>query len=179
MDSGPSIFGPVMYLFSLAIWIAILFWVYNNAEENYNAGCLWTLVVLVFGFLGLVIYLIVMFSPQRAPRHYAVDRNADFNVRAIYRDGTAASPGRPPSGQWGHPAGSSRGLKPDPGFRDEDLDRLISSGRLSEAREYLRDMKSLAREMNDTTTLNNYSQYDQKIASASRQSSTHGFSMRY
>jgi hypothetical protein len=180
MHSGLTLLGPLTYVISLVIWIAILVWVYNSAEENFNAGCLWFIIVFLFPFLGLVIYLIVYLTSQRpAPRHRAVNRNADFNIRAAYTDRNGSSSGQPPSGQWGHAGGSSRGIKPDPAFRDEDLDRMIAAGRLSEAREYLRDMKSLAREMNDTTTLNNYSQYDRKIANASRKSSSNGFSSRW
>lgn len=176
MDSGPAFLGPIIYLFSFLVWIAILFWVYSSAEDNFNSGCLWFIIVFIFGFLGLIVYLIVYISSRRASGHRAVDRNADLNVRAIYRNGSGP---QSPSGQWGQSAPTSRGIKPDPNFRDEDLDRLIEAGKLAEAREYLRDMKSLAREMNDTTTLNNYNQYDRKIATASRQSSTNGFGSRY
>ena len=166
----------VIWLIGTLIWFAVLGWVYNDAEENGHGGCLWVLIVAIFGFLGLAIYLIFFhgFPSRSAGRRRPAGRGEDLLVRSQYRGG-----GQAPSGQWEHTAPRPGALKADPGFRDEDLDRLIEQGKFTQAREYLRDMKKLAKEMDDATTLTNYSQYEERIARASRQSSGGGSVSRY
>jgi len=52
----------------LAIWIAIIVWVYGDAEKRGMSGVLWALIVFVLHLLGLLIYLIVRSDhPVRAP----------------------------------------------------------------------------------------------------------------
>lgn len=53
-----------MELFILLIWIlsiVALFWVWSDASDKRgtNIGCLWALVVLILGPIGLIAYLIV------------------------------------------------------------------------------------------------------------------------
>jgi len=52
----------------LAIWIAIIVWVYSDAEKRGLSGVLWALIVFILHLLGLLIYLIVRSDhPIRAP----------------------------------------------------------------------------------------------------------------
>lgn len=156
----------IISLIGFVIWILVLVWVYNDAEANGNGGCLWVFLVWFFGLVGLAVYLI-FFHPSPVPRrHRATNRNADFLYRAQY-----CSPGRSGSGPgplpstWGSdPQGS--GATPDADFRDDELERLINAGKFSEARAYLRDMLSIAREMNDAKGMANYRQYEIRIARA-------------
>jgi len=52
----------------LAIWIAIIVWVYGDAEKRGMSGVLWALVVFIGHLVGLLIYLIVRSDhPIRVP----------------------------------------------------------------------------------------------------------------
>jgi hypothetical protein len=43
----------------LIIWIAVIVWVYRDAERRGMNGVLWALLVLIGNIIGLIIYLIV------------------------------------------------------------------------------------------------------------------------
>jgi RNA polymerase subunit RPABC4/transcription elongation factor Spt4 len=54
-------FAPA-WSFSLVffiIWIAVIVWVYRDAEDRKMSGVLWALLVLIGNLIGLLIYLIV------------------------------------------------------------------------------------------------------------------------
>jgi hypothetical protein len=46
-------------LLFFVIWIAILAWVYRDAEKRRMNGILWTLLVFIGNIIGLIIYLLV------------------------------------------------------------------------------------------------------------------------
>jgi len=46
-------------LFFFIIWIAIIVWVYKDAERRGMSGVLWALLVFIGNLIGLLIYLIV------------------------------------------------------------------------------------------------------------------------
>jgi hypothetical protein len=55
---------PFVPLWSLSfifflIWIAVIIWVYRDAEERKMSGVLWALLVFIGNLIGLIIYLIV------------------------------------------------------------------------------------------------------------------------
>jgi hypothetical protein len=61
-------FAGVFGLAMLALAIAILVWVYNDAEKRGLSGALWVVLVVFLHLLGLVIYLVVRSShPVRGP----------------------------------------------------------------------------------------------------------------
>ena len=47
------------YLAMFILWIAVVIWVYKDAEKRGENGVLWLLVVLVGGIVGLIVYLIL------------------------------------------------------------------------------------------------------------------------
>ena len=50
------------------VWIVIGVWVYRDAESRGMSGVLWLLVVILFGLIGIIIYLIVRGGhPVRPP----------------------------------------------------------------------------------------------------------------
>jgi hypothetical protein len=55
-------FAGLFGLALLALGIAILVWVYNDAERRGLAGVLWVVLVVFLHLLGLIIYLIVRSS---------------------------------------------------------------------------------------------------------------------
>lgn len=46
-------------LFFFIIWIAIVIWVFRDAEQRGMSGILWALLVLIGNLIGLLIYLIM------------------------------------------------------------------------------------------------------------------------
>lgn len=55
----PWFFSPLMPLALLVLWIAVILWVYRDAEQRNMNGVLWGLLVFVGNIIGLLIYLIV------------------------------------------------------------------------------------------------------------------------
>ena len=55
-------FGGALCLFFVALFIVsilIAIWVYRDAESRGMSGVLWLIIVLLFGIIGLIIYLVV------------------------------------------------------------------------------------------------------------------------
>lgn len=57
--AGWGIPAAVLSLAFLALWIAVLVWVYRDAERRRMNGALWALLVFFGNLIGLIIYLIV------------------------------------------------------------------------------------------------------------------------
>ncbi|MFH1675506.1 MAG: hypothetical protein ABIC40_00675 [bacterium] len=157
MDSpGGSIL--IFAILALVVNIMILSWVYNDAETNGNSGCLWAFLVFFFGIWALAVYLFFIKGPSAAPHRSSVDRSSDLQYRAQSRG----------SGQFSEPTP----IKADASYYDPELDRMIENGDFKGAREYLRDMQKMAREMNDSKALANYAAYEQRIARAASKAPT-------
>jgi RNA polymerase subunit RPABC4/transcription elongation factor Spt4/cbb3-type cytochrome oxidase subunit 3 len=61
-DHWPFLGFAGISLFALAflvLWIAIIVWVYSDAEKRGMSGILWALVVFILHLVGLLIYLLV------------------------------------------------------------------------------------------------------------------------
>ncbi|MDD8026760.1 MAG: zinc ribbon domain-containing protein [Acidobacteriota bacterium] len=62
-------FAGLFGLLVLGFWIAVLVWVYRDAEKHGMNALLWTAVVFFVHFIGFVIYLLVRTDhPVRAPQ---------------------------------------------------------------------------------------------------------------
>ncbi|RLF63458.1 MAG: hypothetical protein DRN33_04105 [Thermoplasmata archaeon] len=48
-----------VYVILFIIWIAIGVWMYRDAEKRGKSGALWLIIGLLFGIIGLIIWLIV------------------------------------------------------------------------------------------------------------------------
>lgn len=146
--------------------IAIIIWIYNDAETHNNTGLIWVLLVIFFQFPAIVVYLVLFRGASLGParQHKAIGRNEDFIIRAKYT--ARYKKGR---GQTGDTGGTMAGTAPvDIEFSDITLDRLLEDGKLSDARAYLEDMLRIAKDMSDEEGLKNYSSYQTKIASAQK-----------
>ena len=55
------VFGGIFILILglLVVWILLAVWVYRDAKKRGMEATLWLLVVLLTGFIGLIVYLIV------------------------------------------------------------------------------------------------------------------------
>lgn len=83
------IFGGALVLF----WIAVLFWVYRDAERRKMNGVLWALLVFIGNLIGLIIYLIVRNE----------SRPAGGTAASAYAGGRGAPPVQAYSGGPGNP----------------------------------------------------------------------------
>jgi len=61
IDTGFIRFTTISFfsLVMLALWIAVIVWVYRDAERRNMNGILWALLVLIGNLIGLLIYLIL------------------------------------------------------------------------------------------------------------------------
>lgn len=176
--STPAAFSLIWSLIGFVIWLLVIGWIYSDAEAQARSGCLWAALFFFFGFLALAIYLIFFHGISALDRHRAVNRGNDLGYRSMYRQpqpdaGTWKAPN-----MWGTASAASTPATADPDFRDLELDRLIKEGKLSEAREYLRDMINVAKEMGDSKGLANYRQYESRISRAAARSNPSGFATR-
>jgi len=52
--------GIILFIIGLiAVWILLAVWVYRDAKKRGMEATLWLLLVLLTGFIGLIVYLIV------------------------------------------------------------------------------------------------------------------------
>ena len=52
-------FFSIVALAALVLWIAVIIWVYRDAERRRMSGVLWALLVFIGNLIGLLIYLIL------------------------------------------------------------------------------------------------------------------------
>ncbi|MCK9597666.1 MAG: PLDc N-terminal domain-containing protein [Sphaerochaeta sp.] len=57
-DSGSGLCGGIMIFGGLALNVALLLWVAQDARKRGASGCGWLIVVFLFGLLGWLVYLI-------------------------------------------------------------------------------------------------------------------------
>ena len=69
IDTGFIRFTTVSFfsIIMLALWIAVIVWVYRDAERRNMNGILWALLVLIGNLIGLLIYLILRSDSGLAP----------------------------------------------------------------------------------------------------------------
>jgi len=71
-----ELLGGALCALIIAIWVIFLLiaiWVYRDAESRGMSGVLWLIVVLLFGIIGLIIYLVVRHDkvqPMMAQPYY-------------------------------------------------------------------------------------------------------------
>ena len=51
------------------VWIILAIWVYRDAKERGMSAALWLIIVLLFGILGLIIYLVVRHDKPAYPAY--------------------------------------------------------------------------------------------------------------
>lgn len=162
MEQGLTTIFAVIFFF---LPILLLFWIYNNAEENGHGGCLWVILVLFFGYAALAVYLIFFsgfISNRQTP---GPKRNEDLKYRSMYRAEPASATSKFPN-TYGEVSPMQSGVSADSSFQDETLERLIRNGRIKDARDHYNDMVSIAKEMGDRQQVANYKKYDSRIKTA-------------
>lgn len=64
-------------LFSIVLWIALVFWTYRDASRRGAMAWLWALTALLFPVAGWIVYLVV-----RPPEYVDDARERDLEIRA-------------------------------------------------------------------------------------------------
>lgn len=159
----------LLFIYMIFPFLATI-WVYIDAENNYNSGCMWAIAIWFFFPIALPAYLIISFRDKQTVKHSKVDRADDIGYRAMYTSRKYQKP------EYTSSYGSS--TKSDPDFVDEELEKLIRFGKLSEARLYLKDMLDVAREMNDELMQANYRRYEARITELGRKNKLGGSSRK-
>jgi RNA polymerase subunit RPABC4/transcription elongation factor Spt4 len=111
-------FAGLFGLLVLAFWIAVLVWVYKDAEKRGMNALVWTLVVFFLHFIGFIVYLLVRTDhPIRVPGPAASGTAAAPTMPAPAMSTVAAPPMCPQCGKITErehafcPAGGAR-IKP-------------------------------------------------------------------
>jgi hypothetical protein len=159
MEIG-SAFDSTLTTILVIIHLVVCAWVYIDAQDRDQVGVLWALISFVLPIIGLAIYLLIFHTGQ-GKAHKAINRNEEFQLRSSTRQSLLPESKAPqPRQQARQPENESM---PDNEFSDEELDRLISESRFRSAREYLKGMIEMAREMRDSQMLANYELYNARI----------------
>ena len=151
----------ILFIFGL-LPLLLLFWIYGDAEENGQSGCLWVILVMIFSYPALIVYLLLFHGMPAMRRPSSPRRDEDLQYRSMYRS-EISDPGTKYPNTWGEPSKMVSAPKGDADFFDEELDKLIMAGKISEARKYMRDMISMAKEMGDSKGMANYKLYESRI----------------
>jgi hypothetical protein len=152
------------WIIACILWLGVIAWIYNDAEEKGHMGCLWAIILAAAGPIGLAVYLLFFHGVTGSAKRHSPRQAEDLRLRSIYRQPAGGS--NDPESDSGHMPPVVIGTAGDPTFRDEDLELLIRAGMLDEAREYIEEMKAVALEVNDMKGLANYSRYDRKVTQA-------------
>ena len=147
-------FEILLRIIVIVLWGGVSIAVYFDARNRELPAVGWALFVFLTGVLILIVYY--LFARNYPP----VDQRQDVNTRpeSIYGGGGQGAMYGPVSVPT---------EKADTDFVDDELERLIRSGDLREARTYLRDMLKLAQEMHDPKGIANYKKYERIISEAS------------
>jgi len=81
----------LVWVVMFIIWIAIGIWMYKDAEKRGKSGALWLIIGLLFGIIGLIIWVLVRppeasFYEKKEAEKQQQDRNCPECGRAIPMD---------------------------------------------------------------------------------------------
>ncbi|MDQ4105893.1 MAG: PLDc N-terminal domain-containing protein, partial [Actinomycetota bacterium] len=73
--------GQLLLLFTVILWVALVYWTYTDARRRGAVAILWGIVAVVFPFVGTLVYLIVR------PPEYALDaRERELELAVLERE---------------------------------------------------------------------------------------------
>ena len=136
--------------------IIALIWIYNDAEERYNAGCLWVVVIVLFSWFGIIFYFLMRYFTRGGETSQSYESRFPTGGRDLGKLGRGV-PGA-------HTYESREDNWPDaPEFRDYRAEELIDDGKYEEAETYLKDMAAMARKEGAEKRITTYRFYYGKL----------------
>jgi len=104
----------------LIIWIAIGYWMYEDAKKrNENAG-LWLVIGLVLGLIGLIIWIVVRPDMSEVRREEQMKQQGQQQWQQ--QPPGQQPPGQQPPGQQQQPPGQQQNTCPDCGSQTRYID---------------------------------------------------------
>lgn len=73
--------GQLVLLLFVALWIALVYWTYTDANRRGALSILWGIVAVIFPYVGTLIYLIV-----RPPEYLAESRERELELAVLERE---------------------------------------------------------------------------------------------
>lgn len=73
--------GQLVLLLFVALWVALVYWTYTDANRRGALSILWGIVAVIFPYVGTLIYLIV-----RPPEYLAESRERELELAVLERE---------------------------------------------------------------------------------------------
>ena len=73
--------GQLVLLLFVALWVALVYWTYTDANRRGALSILWGIVAVIFPYVGTLIYLIV-----RPPEFLAESRERELELAVLERE---------------------------------------------------------------------------------------------
>lgn len=73
--------GQLVLLLFVALWVALVYWTYTDANRRGALSILWGIVAVIFPYVGTLIYLIV-----RPPEFLADSRERELGLAVLERE---------------------------------------------------------------------------------------------
>jgi len=141
--------GCLLYVI---IHLSIVLYLYTSAMKYGMSGLAWLFAGLFVALPALTVFWIIAYYMGMAQ----VARDSEDVAESIVY------------GQLSGIVPPSPSKAPDPDFRDDEIDNLISECKFDDAKEQLGKMLKVAREMHDEQAVMNYQQYENRIYEAER-----------
>ena len=141
--------------------VILLVYIYNDAEERYNSGCFWVIIIFFFSWFGIIYYFVMRYFFERKTTAQTLGEQFPIDTSHMGKFGRGIA------GQSG-PDMSKKTVfgkeNPDaPEFRDYHAEELIEEAKYDEAEKYLRDMAAIAKKDEDAKRITTYRYYFNRI----------------
>jgi len=150
---GVLFFAPLIFLV----------WIYNDADERYNSGCFWVVIILIFNWFGIIYYFVMRYFFERKYSVPTLDEKFPLHTSHLGKFGRGII-GKSDRGSEDKKTMHGGPDWPDaPEFRDYHAEDLIEQRKFDEAEAYLRDMAKIARADDDEKRITTYRYYYKKM----------------
>jgi len=150
---GVLFFAPLIFLV----------WIYNDADERYNSGCFWVIIILIFNWFGIIYYFVMRYFFERKYSVPTLDEKFPLHTSHLGKFGRGII-GKSDRGSEDKKTMHGGPDWPDaPEFRDSHAEDLIEQRKFDEAEAYLRDMAKIARADDDEKRITTYRYYYKKM----------------
>lgn len=159
---------PVLILFtlgSLALFVWVAFWIYGDADDHGQNGCLWLLLWVMFGWWALIVYLFIRGPAGRDTSVPTLDEFYKEDRSQFDRFGRGAQ-----SGAVREKVREPEPVPDAPEFTDHHVEELIEERSYDEAEKYLREMIAIARDEGDEKRIDTYRYYYDHLKKSEKES---------